>query len=538
MEEADPQPSEPVAETGGGEEEEEEVSEAPSIKDRVAQALARRPDESGNEPPLPPWRDGSRPPRSAPQPKSGSRWRANPPKPRGSSPQRAPIPQSFTDSQRARMGLSSSSAAGDPAARAYPSGDARAQLEEALHAADAFRVQAEAAQAAARAELERYESAAPPEPAPTGGQAAVARLETKVRALTPGDGDARDRSRSARALQPAERVKPQLTARAKTPSAVPVPPWSPTVPGPPPGIAPPSVPKAQLPSGKARQLPIGAPPPAAIAQAVDYGLVGDESTATSPKADLRPARPQQAPTGAPPPQVPDLELDDDARGVGTTDPPRGWRIPRDHHGEIALDNVRPDIDDMEEDIANGRTEVEALRRWRDRIRAARHNARKWHNWQVERGIVPPGPINPEPGAPLPAATEAPPPYRGRTPAKTKSPGGKGFPLARSPTPGKAKGSGGKGRGAGGQPAGKGGKKGAHPGRGEHSRYAGYPRATNDSVPSILFQDSVPAGQAKGAPPKGTPFAAGRTGDPSDTVPIPEYIPDAMRGLSPEEFEVA
>ena len=193
---------------------------------------------------------------------------------------------------------------------------------------------------------------------------------------------------------------------------------------------------------------------------------------------------------------------------------------------------------MVEDLANGRSEVEALRRWRDRIRAARHNAMKWHNWQIDRGIVPPGPTMPGPGARLPAAADAPPLCRGHTPAKAKSPGGKGFPLARSQTPGKAKGSGGKGRGTGGQPAGKGGKKGAHLGRGEHSRYAGYSGATSDSAPSIQFQDSVPAGQAKGAPPKGTPFAAGRTGDPRDPVPIPEYIPESMRGLGPEEFEEA
>ena len=435
------------------------------------------------------------------------------------------------------MGLSSSSAAGGPATRAYPSGDAGAQLEEALRAAEAFRVQAEVAQAAAKAALERHEFAALPEPAPTRGQEAVTRLETKAKALTPGDGDARDRSRSARASQQAERVKPQLTARAKTPSAVRVPLWSTVVPGPPPGIALPSVPKAQLPSGRARQPPIGAPPPAAIAKAVDYGNAGDEPTATPAKAVLCPARLQQAPIGAPPPRVPDLELDDDATGVRTTYPPRGWRIPRDQHGEIALDDVRLDIDNMVGDIANGKIETEALRRWRDRIRAARHNARKWYDWQVERGIVPSGPITPEPGAPLPAATEAPPLYRGRTTAKAKRPGGKGFPLARSQTPGKAKGLG-KGRGAWGQPAGKGGKKGAHPGRGEHSRYAGYSRATSDSVPSVQFQDSVPAGQAKGAPPKGTPSTAGRTGDPSDNVPIPEYIPDAMRGLSPAAFEAA
>ena len=183
VEEAGPQQSDPVIETGGGEEEEEEVGDVPSIGDRVAQALARRPDASGKEPLPPPWRGGSRPPLGAPKPKGGSRWRATPPKPGGSSPQPAPIPKGYTDAQRARMGLSSSSAAGGPASRAYPSDDLRAQLEEALRAAEAFRVQADAAQAAAMAVLERFESTAPSEPAPTKGQAAVARLETEVRAL-------------------------------------------------------------------------------------------------------------------------------------------------------------------------------------------------------------------------------------------------------------------------------------------------------------------------------------------------------------------
>ena len=206
VEEADPQQSEPVAEMGEGEEEEEEVGDVPCIGDRVAQALARRPDASGNEPLLPPWRDGSRPPRGAPKPKGGPRWRAIPPDPGDFTLQPAPIPKGYTDAQRARMGLSFSSAAGGPAARAYPSlgsndGDLRAQLEEALRAAEESRVQAEAAQATARAVLERFESAAPSEPAPTRGQAAVARLETEARALTPGDGGARDRSRSARAMQ-------------------------------------------------------------------------------------------------------------------------------------------------------------------------------------------------------------------------------------------------------------------------------------------------------------------------------------------------
>ena len=166
------------------------------------------------------------------------------------------------------------------------------------------------------------------------------------------------------------------------------------------------------------------------------------------------------------------------------------------------------------DLASGRSEVEALRRWRDRIRAARHNAMKRHRWQIDQGIVPPGPIIPGPGARLPASADAPPLCRSRTPAKAKSPGGKGVPLARSQTPGKSKGSGGKGRGRGSQSASKGGKKGAHPGRGEYSRYAGYSDATSDAVPSIQFQDSAPEGQAKGALPKGPPSASSRSERPS------------------------
>ena len=271
VEEPDLQQSDPLAEPGGAEEEEEEEEEVPealSVESRVAQAPARRSDESGKAPGRLRGETAPVHPAEAPQPKGGSRRRANPPNPRGSPPPRAPTPKGLTDAQRAQMGLSSSSA-GAPVTRA--------QLDEAIRAADAARVKAEAAQAAARAQLVSFESAVPPEPAPTRGQAAVERLETKARSLPPGGGAVRDRSRSAKALQQAERVKPQLTARAKTPSAVPAPPWAPTVPGPPPGIAPPSAPKARPPPGKARLPPIGAPPPAAIDLEEDYELVEDES---------------------------------------------------------------------------------------------------------------------------------------------------------------------------------------------------------------------------------------------------------------------
>ena len=136
---------------------------------------------------------------------------------------------------------------------------------------------------------------------PSRGQAAVARLEAEVlsahqpKALPAGGDSARDRSRSAKAKQQTERIKPTLAARAETPSAVPAKPWSPTVPKPPPGIAPPIIPKAQVPPGKARQSPIGAPPPSATAPEEEYGLVEDESPKISSKAELRPARAKQFP---------------------------------------------------------------------------------------------------------------------------------------------------------------------------------------------------------------------------------------------------
>ena len=115
---------------------------------------------------------------------------------------------------------------------------------------------------------------------------------------------------------------------------------------------------------------------------------------------------------------------------------------------------------MVEDFANGKTELEARRRWRDRIPSARHTAMRWYNWQVEQGIVPPGPLPPEEvagdgGQAEPAAQPA---------ADSDEP-----PLYRSRPPAKAKGQGGKGGGKGGKRDGKGSKKGAHPGRVEYSR---------------------------------------------------------------------
>ena len=330
-EEADPQPDEPATEPDGGEDGEEWVGDAPGIQEKVARALSRKPEAAGETPSLPPWREGSRPPRGTIPPQSGSRQRAAPPPPWDPTHPPGRIPKGSKDAQRARMGLSSSSIAGGPdAPRAYPAlgsndDEVRAQLTEAPRIAAEARAQAEAAQAA----LARLESEVLPKPTPTRGQAAVARLEAEVLRAPPaetlpaGGGTARDRSRSAMAKRQAGRTKPTLTARAKTPSAVPAQPWLPTLPKPPPGIAPPSLPKAQLPPGKARQPPIGAPPPQASAPEEEYELVEDESPSVSPKAELRPAPAKQSPIGAPPPRVPDLELDDDAPGVGVHYPPVG-----------------------------------------------------------------------------------------------------------------------------------------------------------------------------------------------------------------------
>ena len=227
--------------------------------------------------------------------------------------------------------------------------------------------------------------------------------------------------------------------------------------------APIGAPKAKLQPSPARPHPIGAPPPQALAPEEEFEVVGDATPPASPKAKLRPAPARQPPIGAPPPQAHDLELDPDTPGVGAHYPPRGWRIPRDSHREVDVHRIRPDIDDMVEDLASGRTELEARRKWRDRTRSARRAAMRWYTWQVEQGIVPPGPILLEEGAggvgpAEPAAQPA---------ADPNEP-----PLYKSQPPAKAKKQGCKGRGKGGKGEGKGGRKGAHPGRGEYSRYAG------------------------------------------------------------------
>ena len=196
------------------------------------------------------------------------------------------------------MGLSSSSTARSPdALLAYPAlgsndDEVRAQLTEALRIAAEAPAQAEAAQAA----VARLEPEVHTEPGP--------HAET----LPAGGDTARDRSRSARAQPQAERTKPTLTARAKTPSDVPAQPWLPNLPKPPPGIAPPGVPKAQLPPSKAGQPAIGAPPPHASAPEEEYEIVENESPSVSPKAELHPAPAERPPIRAPPPRVPDLEL--------------------------------------------------------------------------------------------------------------------------------------------------------------------------------------------------------------------------------------
>ena len=401
-------------------------------------------------------------------------------------------------------------------------------------------------------------------------QAEVARMEAEEaqrEAWTPAEtlpasGDtARDRSRSARAQSQAERSKPTLTARAKTPSGVPAPPWSQTMPKPLPSKASPKaapgladhltiewVRKAKLKPGwsQARQPPIGAPPPQASAQEEEYEIVEDESPPVSPKAELRPAPAKRLPIGAPPPPAPDLELDPGAAGVGVHYPPRGWRILRDHLGEVNLDEVRPDIDDMEDDLAGGWTETGARRRWRDRIRAARHVAMKIHNWQIDQGIILPGPTRTPSdwdGGRRSHRTRSPPgcrpsraPSLQEPPSRQKSPGGKGLPLDRSQTPAKSKGTGGKGKGKGGQSTGKGGKKGAHPGRGEHSRHVGYSEATSGAAPSTQFQESVSEGQAKGASPKGPPSTPGHTDASSGPVSAQGYMPESLRHLSPGEID--
>ena len=90
---------------------------------------------------------------------------------------------------------------------------------------------------------------------------------------------------------------------------------------------------------------------------------------------------------------------------------------------------------------------------------------------------------------------------------------------------------------GGKGEGKGGRKGAHPGRGEYSRYAGYSEATSGAAPSAHFQESVPKGQAKGAPPEELAPTTGEATDSGRTArATTEFIPTAISQLNPAEIE--
>ena len=305
-EEADTQPNEPDVDPDDGDG--GMGGEVLSVAARVARgALSRRPEAPLAKPPAPPWRDGSRPPREPAHPQQGgSRHREAPLPPWEATQASGRNPWGNRGAQQARMGPSSSSTAGGPDAPpaylALGSSDdqIRARLAEALRLAEEARVKAEPAQA----ELARLAAEAHTEPLASTGTSPASR------------DSARDRSRSARAHQKAERVKPTLTARAMTPSAVPAPPWPPSLPKPPPVAAPPSIPKAKPPPGKARQHPIGAPQPQAPAPEEEYEIVEDVTPPVSPKAKLRPAPAKQPPIGAPPPPVPDLELDPGAPSVG------------------------------------------------------------------------------------------------------------------------------------------------------------------------------------------------------------------------------
>ena len=231
-EEADSRPDEPAADPDGGEDGEEMVGDALNVAERVARALSRRPEAPGATQPVPPWRDGSRPPRETAHPQGGSRHRTAPPPPWESTQPSGRNLRGNRDAQRARMGFSSSYTAGGPdALLAYPAlgsndDEVRARLAEALRLAEEARVQAEAAQAAvARLEAEVYTE-----------------LWTPAETLPASRDPARDRSRSVGAQPQAERPKPTLTARAMTPSAVPAPLWPPNLPKLPPGMAPQSIP--------------------------------------------------------------------------------------------------------------------------------------------------------------------------------------------------------------------------------------------------------------------------------------------------------
>ena len=201
---------------------------------------------------------------------------------------------------------------------------------------------------------------------------------------------------------------------------------------------------------------------------------------------------------------------------------------------------------MVDDFASGWTEIEARRRWRDRFRAARRTAMCWHTWQLQQGIIQPGFILPLESAgatttgdllPIRPLIPTCPLFTGVVPPpRPRAQEARGSPFTRAKLSAKTKGSGGKGRGKGGQPEGKGGRKGACLGRGEYSRFAGYSEATSGAAPSAQFQESVPEGQAKGAPPEEPPSNTGGADKWGATASAKGYMPTAISQFTPAEIE--
>ena len=170
-------------EEGGddGDDGEDRGGGAVSVAERVARALARRPAPPLAKQAAPPWRESSRPPLEPHVPEQGgSRQREAPPPLWASAQAPGRKPKGKREAQRARMGLSSSSAAGGPTAPlAYPAlgssdEEVRARLAEALRIAEE-----------ARLELERFAAAAHGE------------LPTPIGAPQASGSSAQDRSRSA-----------------------------------------------------------------------------------------------------------------------------------------------------------------------------------------------------------------------------------------------------------------------------------------------------------------------------------------------------
>ncbi len=148
----------------------------------------------------------------------------------------------------------------------------------------------------------------------------------------------------------------------------------------------------------------------------------------APKATPPPGPAQPQAIGAPPPKAAapaPAPAALDGPGAGVHFPPGDWRVPRDAEGNPDFFQVRPEVDEdgFDEDVAGGMTAIEARRRWRDRTRAARKQARDWHQYQIDHGLVEPGPIPPGPES---AAALGPPQYRDvgyRPPAPLGPPAG-------------------------------------------------------------------------------------------------------------------